>query len=71
VDQRLIRDKTGNVAQVFGVDIPRLVKIADRRYENDDDKKAAFASMLVYTLSTATTLTDGTLPVYGVRPATS
>jgi hypothetical protein len=70
VDQRRIRDKTGNVAQVFGVDIPRLVKIADRRYENDDDKKAAFVSMLVYTLSTAVTLTDGTLPVYGVRPAT-
>ncbi|HEX5456567.1 MAG TPA: hypothetical protein VFW77_04335 [Candidatus Saccharimonadales bacterium] len=68
VDQRLIREKTNNVAQVFGVDIPRLVKIANRRYENDKDRKAAFVSMLVYTLSTAVTLTDGTLPVYGIRP---
>lgn len=68
VNQQLIREKTGNVAQVFGVDIPRLLKIANRRYESDKERKAAFISMLVYTLSTAATLTDGTLPVYGVRP---
>jgi hypothetical protein len=69
VNQQLIREKTKNIAQVFGVDIPRLFKIANRRYENDEDRKTAFVSMLVYTLSTAATLTDGTLPVYAVRPA--
>lgn len=68
VNQQLIREKTGNIAQVFGVDVPRLVKIANRRYENEEDRKTAFVSMLVYTLSTAATLTDGTLPVYAVRP---
>lgn len=71
VNQQLIREKTKNIAQVFGVDVPRLFKIANRRYENDEDRKAAFVSMLVYTLSTAVTLTDGTLPVYAVRPAGS
>lgn len=64
INQQLIREKTGNVAQAFGVDIPRLFKIANRRYEDEKDRRAAFVSMLVYTLSTATTLTDGTLPVY-------
>lgn len=68
VDQQLVRERTGNVAQVFGVDIPRLSKIANRRYDNDKDRKAAFVSMLAYTLSTAATLTDGTLPVYMIKP---
>lgn len=68
VNQELIREVTDNVAQVFGVDVPRLLKIANRRYDNDHDRKAAFISMLVYTLSTAATLTDGSLPVYITQP---
>lgn len=68
VDQELVRERTNNVAQVFGVDIPRLQKIANRRYSDEKQRKTAFVSMLAYTLSTAATLTDGTLPVYMIKP---
>ncbi|HEX5796993.1 MAG TPA: hypothetical protein VFX86_01235 [Candidatus Saccharimonadales bacterium] len=71
VDQEAVRRASGGVAQVFAVDVPRLYKIANRRYNDPADRKKAVLSMLVYTLSTAATLTDGTLPVYVVKQKTS
>ncbi len=64
VDQGFIRKETDDEAQVFAVDVPRMKYIARKIYENDIDKqKQAVVAMLVYTLSTAATLTEGDLPV--------
>lgn len=64
VDQGFVRDETDDEAQVFAVDVPRMKYIARKMYENDLGKqKQAVVSMLVYTLATAATLTQGDLPV--------
>ncbi len=70
VDQELIRSVTEDVAQVFPIDLPRKMEIADKRYDDEDDsvKSKAVLSMLAYALSTSATLTDGTLRVYVIEP---
>lgn len=70
VDQELIRSTTGGVVQVFSLDLPRKIDIADKRYkdEGDDVKSKAVLSMLAFALSTSATLTDGTLKVYLIEP---
>jgi hypothetical protein len=64
VDQGLIRAETNEEAQVFAVDVPRMKYIARKMFEGDLSKqKQAVVSMLIYTLATAATLTEGDLPV--------
>ncbi|HYF97117.1 MAG TPA: hypothetical protein VD947_03720 [Patescibacteria group bacterium] len=67
VDQELIRSETDGIAQVFVVDLWRIVEIADKRYKDPQERSKAVISMLAYSLSTAATLTDGTLPVYLIK----
>lgn len=62
-NQAYIRGQTGDRAQVFGVDIPRMKEIADLGWQDLADKRKAFLGMIIYNLATATTLTDGSLPV--------
>lgn len=71
VDQGLIRSVTNDVAQVFAIDIPKKINIANKRYNAEDTgvKSRAILSMLAYTLATAATLTDGSLPVYVIEPS--
>lgn len=68
--QELVRSVTNDVAQVFPIDLPRKINIAAKRYkdESEEVKSKAVLSMLAYALSTAATLTDGTLPVYIIEP---
>ncbi len=67
VDQGLVRDATSGEIQIFATDVWRLQEIAEKMQPEDQAKqKQAFLGMLVYTLATAATLTDGTLPVYAV-----
>lgn len=70
VDQELVRSVTGDVAQVFPIDLPRKLDIVNKRYADEDEgvKSKAVLSMLVYALSTAATLTDGSLRVYVIEP---
>ena len=68
IDQQQIRTVSGDKAQVFGVDVPRLTTVAERLYPEDKAaQKQAFISMVVYTLATAGTLTNGDLPVFVVN----
>ena len=69
IDQQQIRSVSDDKAQVFGVDVPRLVTVSERLYPDDEvAQKQAFISMVVYTLATAGTLTKGDLPVFVVNP---
>jgi len=69
VDQGYVRDVTGGRAQVFAVDVPRIVEIADSLYDDPSDRHKAILSELVYTLATAAVLTKGDLPVYKIAEA--
>ncbi len=65
VDQEKVRTLTNETLQVFAVDVWRLKDISERLYPDDEQKQlTALQGMLVYTLSTAATLTKGDLPVY-------
>jgi hypothetical protein len=63
IDQEYIRSQTENKAQVFALDAHHLVQLANIIGKTDGEKTKALLSMVVYTLATAATLTDGTLPV--------
>ena len=62
-DQQFIRTKTGEEAQIFAVDVPRMKELADLDYDDVPEKRKAFLGMMVYSLATAATLTAGDLPV--------
>ncbi|CAN5666335.1 hypothetical protein BH23PAT2_BH23PAT2_00660 [soil metagenome] len=68
VNQYVVRDASEESVQVFAVDVWRAQDIANRLYVDEDEsvRTKAFLSELVYTLATAGTLTDGSLPVYSV-----
>lgn len=68
VNQEAVRQATDGDVQVFATDVWRLKEIAEKMYpDNQQDQVAAFLGELVYTLATAATLTDGTLPVYAAE----
>lgn len=69
VDQEKIRQLSDSKAQVFVVDVWRLEELADSMYEEQDARNKAFIGGIVYSLSTAATLTKGDLPVYLIKPA--
>lgn len=62
-DQEAVRRATGGQAQVFSVDVPRMKQIAEGLFDDPESQRQALVSMLVYSLGTAGTLTDGSLPV--------
>lgn len=62
IDQARIRHDTNDAAQLFTMDIPRLVRLSDRGYDDVDRKKIAFVGGLVYSFATLATLTRGDLP---------
>lgn len=69
VNQQIVRQVSDNQIQVFAVDNWRLKNLAERMYppvsEGDNElRKKFYISELIYTLSTAATLTKGDLPVY-------
>lgn len=67
VNQYSVRDASHEVVQAFAVDLWRLADINARLYEDDAEaQETALISQLVYTLATAATLTDGSLPVYKI-----
>lgn len=67
VNQFTVRDASHEVVQTFAVDLWRLADINARLYVDEvESQDVAFTSQLVYTLATAATLTDGTLPVYKI-----
>ncbi len=71
INQEKVREISGGMVQVFGVDIWRMQEQAGFVYPEDKgfsdaDRHEAFLSELSYTLSTAATLTKGDLPVYMV-----
>lgn len=63
-DQEAVRKSTEGRAQVFPIDVPRLKEISQSMFEYEPDQKRAVISMLIYSLSTAATLTKGDLPVF-------
>ena len=64
VNQGLIRQASGEKAQVFATDLARVDKIAEQSSGGDLDKKRmAVQSELIYTLAIAAVLTKGDLPV--------
>jgi hypothetical protein len=69
LNQSVVRDISGHKAQAFAVDVWRVKQLADRLYasESDGQRHKAFLSQLVYTLSTAGTLTKGDLPVIAIQ----
>lgn len=69
VDQHAVREESDGQIQAFAVDMWRLRDIADRLYGDgeDDSRQRALLGELVYTLATAATLTDGSLPVYQTK----
>lgn len=68
VNQNLVRTKTDELVQTFAVDVWRLQEIAEKMYPYDlKQQHQAFMGELVYTLATAATLTDGSLPVFVVK----
>ncbi len=69
VNQELIRQVSGEAAQVFAVDVWRLQSIAERTFDNPEEQHRAFLSMLVHTLAVSAVLTKGDLPVYVVDSA--
>lgn len=71
INQEKVREISGGKVQVFGVDVWRMQEQSTSMYPEDKgfsdaDRHEAFLSELVYTLSTAATLTKGDLPVYMV-----
>jgi hypothetical protein len=72
VNQALIRDKTDRKAQVFGVDVWRLLEINEKLYPDDSEKQLkALQSQLILMLGISAVLTKGDLPVYLVEAKTS
>jgi len=64
VNQKLVRDVTDEQAQIFGVDVWRMLDIVQNLYPNDaEQQNKAFLAELIYTLATAAVLTKGDLPV--------
>lgn len=64
IDQEMIRERTGERAQVFAVDAWRMLDVIGRNKSIPEDKKEqAFVSELIYSLAVAATLTKGDLPV--------
>lgn len=64
VNQQLIRDLTDNRAQIFGVDVWRMLDIVRKLYSGQPkNQQRAFISELIYTVATAAVLTKGDLPV--------
>ncbi len=66
VNQELIREISGDQAQVFATDIARLEQLSKKISDDPVEQQKSFLSMVVYTLATAATLTKGDLPVYVV-----
>lgn len=71
VDQNYVREVTGGRAQVFAVDVWRLMQLSEQLYDDPAEQHRAFLGELVYTLATASVLTKGDLPVYVVSPQTA
>lgn len=71
VNQCKIRELSGQLIQIFGVDVWRMQDIANRAFDDSEDQRKAFLSELVYTLGVAATLTKGDLPVYLVTASPS
>ncbi|HTE58301.1 MAG TPA: hypothetical protein VK694_06160 [Verrucomicrobiae bacterium] len=73
VDQDQVRQLTDGEAQAFAVDVWRMQQLVERVYKGEPEEvlHRAFLSELVYTLSTAGTLTKGDLPVYVIDQATA
>lgn len=69
VDQEKIRDITTGKIQVFGLDVWRLRDIANRAFDNQEERDVAFAGMIAYSLGVSATLTAGDLPVYSIKAA--
>ena len=67
-DQGFVREYTGGRAQVFSVDVWRMMELAERLYDDPISQRQALVSELVYTLATAAVLTKGDLPVYSIQP---
>jgi hypothetical protein len=63
-DQSKIREKTGDKAQVFAWDIPRMRKLATEAFDTPKERQQAFISMFVFSIATATILTKNDLPIY-------
>ncbi|HWB39558.1 MAG TPA: cadmium-containing carbonic anhydrase [Candidatus Saccharimonadales bacterium] len=67
VNQRLLREVTNDQAQVFAIEVWRLVDIANQQFEGKALKiHQAVLSQLAYTLGIAAVLTQGDLPVYRI-----
>jgi hypothetical protein len=70
IDQKLVRERTGERAQVFAIDGWRMLDVIKRNKSIPEDKKdQAFISELIYSLAVAATLTKGDLPVDLITPA--
>jgi hypothetical protein len=70
IDQNLIRERTGERAQVFAIDGWRMLDVIKRNKSIPEDKKdQAFIAELIYSLAVAATLTKGDLPVDLITPA--
>lgn len=68
VNQFSVRDASHEVVQAFAVDLWRLNDINARVLTDDAEaQETALLSQLAYTLATAATLTDGSLPVYSIQ----
>lgn len=65
-NQSLVRQTTSSQAQIFSLDIPRLLQITAALNKDNHDRLLSFVSMLVYSLATAATLTRGDLPLWAV-----
>lgn len=69
VNQAHVRQATGGDLDVFAVDEPRLVEIADKQYTEEDQKRMAFLSEQVYTMAVSAVLTPGDQRIYLVQAA--
>lgn len=59
---------TEKTAQVFAVDVPRIIKLAQAiGGDNEQTVTEALYAGVAYQLATAATLTDGSLPVFLIR----
>lgn len=67
VNQFTVRDASHESIQVFAVDLWRAQNINNRLFEDSVEQQKAMLGQLIYTLGTAATLTDGTLPVYRIQ----
>lgn len=63
IDQAVVRDGTGDRAQVFALDEWKLQALAKDLYSDPAEQRRAYLSQLVYTLGVTAVLTKGDLPI--------